>query len=272
MYKKEDEIFSFISVPAGAELNRIHIDTSQIVFMLSGKTRTVCNNSVAKKIKAGTIFLLPKFAPVHGTALEPCEFFICRIPDGFESTDKAYIRKLPSYIPPGFSYEFNTLTVVPVVRTYLRLLMWMLKQGFKSATYQRLKRIELFYYLKTCYSPADMAAFMYPLIGGRSVFFKDFVISNYRKFQDVESFACAASMSVSTFSRKFKESFGMTAYKWLNERRAEEIYRDIVRTEDSFTEIADKYGFSSSAYFVYYCRRHFGRKPSEIRTGGVDSI
>ena len=106
---------------------------------------------------------------------------------------------------------------------------------------------------------------MYPLIGGKSISFKNFVIDNYSRYKDVKSFAEAACMSESTFSRKFKESFGTTVYRWMTRRKAEYIYKDILLTEMTFSEIADKYGFSSPSYFVSYCRQHFGMPPNEIR-------
>ena len=256
---------AFLRIPEGKRLKRINVERSLIVCLISGRIRTVYRGARTVLLESGTVYLLPKYAPVFGYSLSDCDLLLCEVPAGFEPQDRPYLSNLISDLPEDFDYRFDTLPVLPVIGEFIRQLRHALEQGIVSEEYLGLKRKEFFLYLKTCFGRAEIAKFMYPLIGSSSMSFKDFIISNYRQYGDVRSFASAANMSESTFSRKFKAVFGTTAHKWLNDRRAEEVYKDIVLTEMNFTEISDKYGFSSPAYLVFYCRKHFGKTPGAIR-------
>lgn len=266
---------AFKQFAAGTQLHRIHPEKSLIIMQLSGKILNVGNASKVRYVCSYMIYLLPKFATVFGRVEEDSCVMLCRIPDGFDRADRPYLMNLSEELPDGFEYEFNTLPAIPLMKDFVRLLAKAVMSGLDSREYLRVKRREFFYYLKSCFDRKDVAAFMYPLIGGKSVSFKDFVISNYMNFDDVGTFAESANMSVSTFSRHFKDSFGVSAYRWMDDRKAENIFKDIVCSEMTFTEISDKYRFSSSAYLVAFCRRHFGKQPSDIRkeySGGGTSI
>ena len=106
--------------------------------------------------------------------------------------------------------------------------------------------------------------FFWPILG-EDIDFKDFILANYKRILDVKEFAGAANMSLSTFNRKFKETFNDTAKHWLMSRRDESIYKDITMTDIPFSELADKYSFSSPAYFATYCKKTFGRNALELR-------
>lgn len=76
--------------------------------------------------------------------------------------------------------------------------------------YHQIKRDELFLYLRAGYTKEELAQFFYPILG-RDLDFKDFILTNSRKIFDVKDFATQANMSLSTFNRRFKETFNDTA-------------------------------------------------------------
>lgn len=257
--------FRMFRYPKGAQLERADSEISVIIFLISGKIRIVCNDMRIKVLGGGTVMLLPKHSCTYGVTLTDCDFVACAMPEGDEERDLALFQTLSARITEDFEYDFDTLEIHPLIGKFLSLLEDAFEHGIVSDNYMYAKRAELHIYVKRLYDNDSLARFFYPLLGGHSMSFKDFVISNYRNYTDVPSFAAAANMSVSTFTRAFRKAFGTTVYKWLNARRAEYIYKDIVMTEMSFAEIADRYGFSSQAYLVYYCRRHFGVPPKELR-------
>ena len=262
--------FGRLVVSAADYLRRRVPEVSVLVFLMSGSIRILRNNAREKEISSGSMILLPKFACAYGTALTDCEFFIVKVHDGTEDYDIPYLTSLPSELPDDFVYDFDTLPILPIIEGYVRLFLLASETaGLLTAEFFNVKRRELLCYMKTCYSRKEMAAFLYPILGGRLQSFKNMVLSNYTRFRTLNDFAREAGMSLSTFQRKFKETFGVTAYKWMNERKSEMVYKDILTTDMTFSEIADKYGFSSSAYLVSFCRRHFGKLPGDIRvTGG----
>lgn len=145
--------------------------------------------------------------------------------------------------------------------------MNLLKLGVNEANFHKLKREELFLYMRTFYSRKKLAFFFYPVLGCE-VDFKDFVLTNYRSMKDVRQFAEAANMTLSTFNRHFKETFGDSAYQWMKANKAEMVRNSIVTTDANFTEIAHEYSFSSSAHLTSFCKKTFGQTPTELRNKG----
>ena len=130
--------------------------------------------------------------------------------------------------------------------------------------YYDLKVEEMFIYLNEYYSKNVLSSFFRPLLGG-DFEFKSFVFANYRKTDKVSELAEKKGMTTVTFNRHFLRTFGVSASTWLKERRKDLILRDIKLTEMSFTELAFKYGFSSSAYFTTFCKKNWHKTPSELR-------
>lgn len=262
---KNESLFTILNIRKGTRLERRDIRQSVLVFFISGRISVVGNNLIKTLIDADRILLLPKYAAAYGEAVTDCVFVTCVLPDEISEEGKVIKSSLSGPLPDDFVYEFNTLPMVPAVRKSLNLLCEMLGYKALSYEYQRIKLREIIMCMKELYAPKDLAAFFYPLCSGDNADFRDFVINNYRSFNDVASFAGYANMSVSTFSRNFKKAFGVTAYRWLNDRRSEMIYKDIVYTDIPFGEIAEKYDFSTPSYLIYYCKRQFGDIPSNLR-------
>ena len=245
-------------------MDRIYPESSCIVFFISGKVRVTGNALIKCTLSSGSMMLLPKNAPVHGVTLTACEFVTCLLPDtGMEI--ESFFRRLKPFLTSDFDYRFVTLPVDPLLESYAKMIRLVCSRIEVTEDFSRMKLRELFFYLETLYSPEDLARFFFPLIGGDSYEFRNFVVENYMKFKDIKTFAAAASMSLSTFYRKFKATFGESASKWLDDRKAENIYKDITMSELTLTQISDKYFFSSQAYLTYYCRRHFGVSPAALR-------
>lgn len=130
--------------------------------------------------------------------------------------------------------------------------------------YYDLKVEELFIYLNELYTRDQLVRLFAPLLGGQQGF-KALVLSNFRKTDSVRELAEMLGYTVVTFTRRFAEAFGESPAHWLRERRKESILQDIRLTSATFTELAYKYGFSSSAYFTAFCRRNWNATPSELR-------
>lgn len=103
----------------------------------------------------------------------------------------------------------------------------------------------------------------------RDIEFRDFIFENFRDTPDVNLLAEKANMGVRTFTRKFKETFLESPHKWILARKAEFIENDIVRSNLSFNEIANKYNFSSPAYLSNFCKKLWGKTPTDMRKHGL---
>ena len=117
-----------------------------------------------------------------------------------------------------------------------------------------------------CYYPIKELAAFYAPIYRYSHSFQYFVMQNYQKAKDVETFAQLGGYSVPTFRRIFKDTFGEPAYQWMLKRKCQDIHNDLIMTELSISEICYKYGFESLSNFSHFCRANFGQSPRSVRS------
>lgn len=102
--------------------------------------------------------------------------------------------------------------------------------------------------------------------------FRYFVMQNYLKAKDVESFAQLGGYSTITFRRLFKDTFGEPAYQWMTKKKCLDIQNDLITTNASISEICYKYGFESLSNFSHFCRANFGKSPRAIRNERDENV
>lgn len=93
----------------------------------------------------------------------------------------------------------------------------------------------------------------------------EYVEANLGGPLDLEAIASAACLSRSHLSRTFKKLAGRTIMEYVQERRLAEAGKLLAQSHLSVTEIGERTGFASPAYFAACFRKHFGLSPSEYR-------
>lgn len=242
----------------------INVDSSVLIFLLSGEVLVTCNNFQDKLHKEGEIALLPRNSCCYVKIIRECTIISCAFIPNINFCNRFSLHQLVDFIPKKFTYEFTILPMRERISQFLALLRNCLEDGLECVHFHELKEQELFLLLRAYYSKEELATFFYPLIG-KDVDFKEFILSNYLSITDLNDFAQRANMSIDTFKRRFKEVYGESAHKWITQRKAEQIYRDIILTQNTLTEIATKYRMSSQAYLTTFCKQHFGKTPQELR-------
>ncbi|MCM1363804.1 MAG: AraC family transcriptional regulator [Faecalibacterium sp.] len=94
---------------------------------------------------------------------------------------------------------------------------------------------------------------------------KEFIKSNYDRHLTLHEIAAAAHMSVSYFSRIFKESAGFSPYDYLLAIRLDKAMELLQKTESSIEIIAYKTGFNSASNFIYFFKKKTGISPLKFR-------
>lgn len=77
--------------------------------------------------------------------------------------------------------------------------------------------------------------------------------------------AARCHQSETVFRERFKEEFGQPVAEWLRERRKEDILAMLSDPEVPLSDIAVRNGFQSLSTLSDYCRRNFGKSPSQMR-------
>lgn len=245
-------------------MQTFEVDRSVIIFLLEGKASVTCNNYKDKIHQAGEMVLFPRNCSCYANILEKATIISCSFVQNIDLCNRFSFAHLINFVPEGFTYDFVILPMAERIKQFAALLKNCLEDGLSCVHFHELMEQELFILLRAYYNKEDLASFFYPLLG-KDLDFKDFVLSNYMTVDSLPEFAELANLSVDTFKRRFKETFGEPAHRWIVQRKSELIFRDLIASEKSFADIAFEYKLSSQAYLSTFCKRHFGKTPQEIR-------
>ncbi|SHH23408.1 helix-turn-helix domain-containing protein [Thermosipho atlanticus] len=85
----------------------------------------------------------------------------------------------------------------------------------------------------------------------------------------LEDVAKSAHMSVSLYSKIFKNLFNITVKEYIIKRRMSFAAKDLIFTKDSILKIALKYGYSGYEQFSRAFKKLYNVSPSEFRKNGI---
>jgi AraC-like DNA-binding protein len=136
--------------------------------------------------------------------------------------------------------------------------------GLSGNPYIELKMRELIYIMRQDYSEKELVGFV-KYIKVRDLTFSDSVYRAYSKVNSVKELARLSYYSLSGFKKHFEKVFGVSASKWIKEKRTTEIYREIMKGEKTFKEISLDFDFSSPAHFNDFCKQQLGNTPGKLR-------
>jgi AraC family transcriptional regulator len=77
--------------------------------------------------------------------------------------------------------------------------------------------------------------------------------------------AAECGLSISHFARSFKASFGVSAHRWLVQRRIERSQELLIHTRESLSDIAERAGFADQAAFTRNFHQIVGVSPGRWR-------
>ncbi|MEL7451992.1 MAG: DNA-binding response regulator, partial [Pseudomonadota bacterium] len=93
----------------------------------------------------------------------------------------------------------------------------------------------------------------------------DFLDHGFDTEITIEQLAGVAGMSVSLFSRQFKQSTGSSPYHYVVQRRINEAKRLLNHTDLSIAEISLSVGYSNQAHFTTAFKKFCGITPGKYR-------
>lgn len=245
-------------------INAIPVERSAIVFMLSGEALVTCNENKNIHHLAGEMILLPRNSICYAKILQQSVLISCQFTHDQNVNNRNIFEQLTSYLPNDLSNTGKTLAANRMITGFFNSIGRCLDDGLDEAQFQQLNVQQLFLLLKHYYDKEQLACFFYPLLGQDSSF-KDLILSHWQKAYTLNDLSELCNMSLSTFKRRFKTAFDRSPKSWLNERRAEMLYREILLTKLTYADITMKYRFSSQAYLCNFCKKQFGMTPHEIR-------
>jgi transcriptional regulator GlxA family with amidase domain len=100
---------------------------------------------------------------------------------------------------------------------------------------------------------------------------RPWILNHLEKDLSVEALAKRAAMSVRNFSRRFRQSFGVTPGDFVTRVRVETACRRLEESKLTIEQIAAECGFSNAELLRRAFHRTLGRSPSRIRENSMAS-
>ena len=239
------------------------------MFVLKGEMNISTVNPIGQKVVAGQMFLVPTGESFYGKAVCDTSFIRCSFTRELALCNRFSIEQLQDCIDADYPQDHSIIPLLPIrplLYKELEITRDVLETGLACIHYQRMKMEILFMELRGFYKREELALLFAPILG-KDNDFKDKVLQIYPEVNTAKELISQLNMSPTGFKRKFQESFGTSAKQWLIQKKKEKLLRDIIMTNMSIAELADKYRFSVN-YLTTFCKEHFGKSPTELRSDG----
>lgn len=262
----DNAIIGIVELKANKLFIREDMKRSTLVFVLSGSINISTGSIMNQTIEAGNMFLVPAGSSFYGKAITATVLMRCFFTGNMALCNKFTLKNLLHYLPE--KEKFTILPIHDFLRRELELTRDVMRKGLLCIHFQHLKAEIIFLTLRGFYTRQELASLFEPILATDGDF-KDKVLQLYPKVNSAKELIRELNMSPTAFKQKFKVSFGISAKQWLIQKKKEKLFRDIVMTDYTVIELADKYNLTVN-YLTTFCKKYFGKTPTELRLQRVD--
>lgn len=246
-----------------------HPGIGRLVILLKGKISISCSLYEGIPVPSRRMFYLPVGCGITISAQKVSCLVLVRLDHKIHFCDSFRMEQLAACIDSAKPDENILpvpffLPVTPILESILRQVKTLSDAGYNCRVYFEKKSEELLMMMRSCYTKEQLASFFKEIVNAESHFAYK-VVHNYHRFRMVSELAAFMGMAPDTFYRRFRKAFGKSGYKWLTQKRKQDIYHAITTDNESFKELSVRFGFSSPIVFNDYCKRHFKDTPGKIR-------
>lgn len=257
----EVPILGLTHVKADQSIAQEKVERLTLLFVLSGNLYFSTAGIENQPVDEGHMFLVLAGDNFYMRAITEVTLLRCAPP-----LETLY-KRMADIVSDSPSRERKRIPVLPLQALLLRELhtiQEMMRAGILSPYMQRLKTELVLSVLRELYAKGELAAFFTQAFTGDHEF-KAQVLKVYSNADSVKELAYKMNISISTLKRKFQSAFGMSVKQWLIQKRKERLLHDITQTKMSIAELAEKYKLTGN-YLSTFCREHFGKSPTELRS------
>lgn len=254
--------FKFLEFTKITEFEEDNATKNYLLFFLKGDFTISCNQFHNKLFHAGEMILIPRSSRLKGIGEAGSSLLsmFFDMPEG--NCDKLILQSL-SDIRDSIEYDFSPIKIHYPLTPFLEVLTYCIKNGMSCVHLHNLMQREFFFLLRGFYEKQEIAALFHPIIG-KEMNFKDFVVHNYTKVDNIEQLISLSNMGRSCFFTKFNEVFGMTAKQWMLKQRNQRILEKMTEPGVCIKDVIEELGFDSQANFNRYCKQHFECTPKQL--------
>ncbi|MFI3323062.1 MAG: helix-turn-helix transcriptional regulator [Rikenellaceae bacterium] len=234
-----------------------------LVFVVDGELQVECDNRRII-VSKGEFYFLPISSIFKSETLRKCKLVVFKfLYSALNINDRHMLSTYHNGVDTT-NFAFRSFTTHKMLGQFLTLMQSQFQFNPKCEHLQSVKSEELFIILRMVYGPEVITDIFHEIMGEKSDF-RAIVLDKYKEVNTRQELADVTGMSISSFSRKFKEEFGEPVYSWMLKQRSKEIHHMLAVPSVSVGDIVKEFGFSSPSHLTKYCRKQFGCTPTELR-------
>lgn len=238
-----------------------------IIFLLQGDCWLTSDFYSPQVVEEGYAVFIPLQGCYDFTARK-CSRLLIMQGDLFQKQMGGFSLETLYRFYPESKEEQSLLPIKPLLMMYLKQIELYLDHCFDNIEFFDIKIQELQILLSHFYSPGELASFFRSVLNSDPTF-ASFVLNNWHGVKSVQELAGLSHYCETGFRKKFRQVFGISPYKWIQQKRSARLYYEIVNNKKPFKLIAEEYGFKSIQHFNEYCNRYFKCTPGALRKNTV---
>lgn len=236
---------------------------NHMFFILSGELIVSCDKCIDKKIHKNEFFFLSKSSYHKGRILIDSELVVLSFDWITNLCDNISIIELEKF-KNQTTGAFMPLPIKAPMQAFFVPLCVYLKDDVNCARLHETKLSELLWVLRTYYTKEELARLFYPIIG-KSLKFRDKVLSIYQSAGTAQELAQMCGYTRQAFGKLFLQEFGETTYAWMQKRMLIRVKARLTDPTIQLQEIVNEFNLSSLSHLNRLCKTHFGKTPTELR-------
>ena len=254
--------FKILEFTENTEFEEDKTTKNYLLFFLKGDFTISCNQFHDRLFHAGDMVLIPRSSQLKGMTTIGANLLLMFFDMPERSCDKLILHSLSS-ICNNINYDFEPIKIRYPLTLFFEMLIYCVRNRMNCVHLHDLMQREFFFLLRGFYEKQEIATLLHPIIG-KEMDFKDFIMRNYTKVDNIEQLISLSTLGRSCFFTKFNETFGMTAKQWMLKQRNLRILEKMTEPDVCIKDIIEELGFDSQVYFSRYCRQHFGCTPKQL--------
>lgn len=259
-----DCTFEMKSYQVGTTVQNEDTSTNYLIFCQSGHTRITSTLFHDEILCAGEVIFIPRGSECSSVALSNVILLVHKFNNTVCRAEKCILSYLYSHKHVNSKIYYCKQIVPNSMQPLINSIVSYISNEINDTDLWKLKHKELIWAFTRYFKTEELRSFFHPMTG-EQVPFRSLVLTHYRKAEFTDKLAEMCGYGLHNFRKIFKKEFGMSPYRWLMIKRAENIKYKLSQTYIPFTDIIDEFNFSSPAHFSNFCKRFLGDTPSNIR-------
>lgn len=262
MNNSRQKTFIYYKFNTKGDLSFFERNHNVFIFVLKGTLDLSIDKSGFIKIKAKHMITIPNKTSYKLSYPKNSSFILFYYTDPYLNATKNILVTMQTNVNEN-SITPYILHINKVLLQYLKLLIAYENHTNLNTTLHNMNKEKLFSIIKSMYSSHDVEHFFYHVLK-QACSFRQYILDNHEQIERVYDLIKGSNMCSSSFHVKFQETFGVSAKQWLIVRKKENILERMKDINVTAKNIMIEFRFSSPGHLNTFCKKQFGKTPTQL--------